>query len=133
NNSIIPLLFLIYYFIKLYHFNIHKELMPVSENVILMVGIFIGYVLSIVISFAYFFGTGKTIERSMAAIISDPQRFAQTFTGNDLSHDQWGLKVNFYLNTSLRLQKARDTRHYRQSFVETIFKRHHLAAIASIF
>src|SRR5690606_27342367 len=60
NNSIIPLIFLIYYFIKLYHFNINKELMPVSETVILILGIFIGYVLSILISFAYFFGTGKT-------------------------------------------------------------------------
>ncbi len=132
NNSIIPLIFIIYYFIKLYHYNIYVELSPEGETWVLMAGISIGFLLSVIISFAYFFGTGNTIDRSMAAIVSNPGEFTKTFTGSNTHPLPQEMKVNYYLNASLRLLKVRGTSHYRQSFVDAIFKKYHLAAIASI-
>ncbi len=132
NNGILPLIFLVFYFAKLYHYNIYIELTPAAETWVLMAGILIGFLLSVIISFAYFFGTGTTIDRGMAAIVNNPQQFAKTFTGSNTHPLPQELKVNYYLNAGLRLQKVRSTSHYRQSFIEAIFKKYHLAAIGSI-
>lgn len=132
NNSILPTLFLIFYFIKFYRYNIYVELSQPAETWVLMAGILIGYILSVIISFAYFFGTGSQIDRRMAAIVSNPNKFTKTFSGSNQQPLPQAMKVNYYLNAGLGLQKVRSISHYRQSFVEAIFKSYHLAAIASI-
>ena len=132
NNGLIPLLFMIFYFVKLYHYNVYVELTAPAETWVLMAGIFIGFGLSVIIAFAYFFGTGSTIDRSMAAIVNKPDEFIKTFTGLNTRPLPQEMKVNYYLNAGLGLQKVRNTSHYRQSFVDAIFKKYHLAAIASI-
>jgi hypothetical protein len=132
NNCILPLLLLIFYFIKLYQYNNDKELMPGKEIFILALGIFLGFIILLLLSFVYFFTAQKTIEYRMAPIISNPELFKKTFTGNELKQDEFGLKVNYFLDTAFKIKKVRNVQHYRQDFVDAIFKRHHLAAIVSI-
>lgn len=129
NNFIFPLLFLVFYFIKLYRFNDYKELMSFNEIALIILGILLGIFLLIALSFAYFFGAGRTISRTMSAIIGNPELFNKTFTGRRYIADEFGLKVNYYLSATLRLRKAREVGHYRQDFLDTVFKRHHLAAM----
>ncbi|MFC4262848.1 patatin-like phospholipase family protein [Ferruginibacter yonginensis] len=132
NNSLIPISFLTYYFIKLYHFNDYKELMNGSGIAIEMLGIFLGIFILLLITFAYFFTAGKTIERSMIPIITNPDRFNKTFTAKEKKYDEFGLKVYWYLNTGFKISKCRNVAHYRQDYLDTVFKRHHLVAILSI-
>ncbi|MCY7290771.1 MAG: hypothetical protein LH615_01175, partial [Ferruginibacter sp.] len=132
NNFLLPLLFIIYYFIKLYQFNVYKELMNGSEIITELSGIAGGVFILILFSFAYFFGAGKTIERNMGPIVSDPQRFSKVLSDNEIKQDEFGLKVKWYINSGFKISKCRNVAHYRQDFLDTVFKRHHLAAIISI-
>ena len=133
NNAIIPLLVLIFYFIKLYRFNAYDELMSPGEIITEMAGMLLGVTLTCLVSFLYFFGAEKTIVRTMAPLIANPALFKKNFTGRkDHWADDFGLKVNLYLSPRFKLRKPRIVTHYRQEYIDTIFKRHHLAAIASI-
>ena len=132
NNFLLPLLFIIYYFIKLYQFNEYKELMDSSEIVTELSGIAGGVFILILFSFAYFFGAGKTIERNTGPIVSDPERFSRTLNGNEIKQDEFGLKVKWYLSDGFKITKCRNVAHYRQDFLDIVFKRHHLAAIISM-
>ncbi|RYD76795.1 MAG: hypothetical protein EOP53_14055 [Sphingobacteriales bacterium] len=133
NNFIFPLLFLIFYFIKLYQFDDYKELMSFGEVAGIIIGILCGIVLLIAISFAYFFGAGKTIDRTLSSIIGNPELFNKTFKGRRQSPDEFGLKVNSYLTATMRMRQCREVGHYRQDFLDAIFKRHHIAAMVCMF
>ena len=132
NNSMLPLLLLVFYFIKLYQFNSYKELMTFKEIFIEISGILGGFIILIIISFGYFFGAEKTIVYTLAPIISNPELFKKTFTGKEVIEDEFGLKVKYYLNATFGIRKVRNVHHYRQDFIEAIFKRHHFAAIVCI-
>ena len=132
NNAVIPLLFLIFYFIKLYQFNEYKELMQINIILIQLLGIFSGIFILILFSFAYFFGAGKTIELKMVPIIKDNSLFNKTFSKRVNKFDEFSLKSRWYITTSFSIVKCRNVSHYRQEFLDTVFKRHHLAAILSI-
>lgn len=132
NNAIFPLLFMIFYFIKLYRFNDYRELMSTADILNEFAGILAGLILLLAISLAYFFGAEKTIVRTMAPIISNPELFNKRFKGKRQVADEFGLKVSFFLSGKFRIRKARSVGHYRQDFIDTIFKSHHIAAIGSI-
>jgi energy-coupling factor transporter transmembrane protein EcfT len=103
--------------------------MNFNEILIVIGGILLGIIFLLAVSFVYFFGADKTINRNMVAIIGNPELFKKTFTGKHSKLDEFGLSVNYYLSGSLRLRKVRNVGHYRQDFLDTIFKRHHIAAI----
>ncbi len=130
NNSILPLIFLVFYFVRLYHFDDYKELMNFQEISLIIGGMLLGIIFLLAVSFVYFFGAGKTISRSMTAIIADPAAFTKTFKRRSKPMDEFGLQVKYYLSGSLKLRTVRSVGHYRQDFLDAIFKRHHIAAIA---
>ncbi len=132
NNAVIPLLFIVFYFVKMYQFNEYKELMRVSEILFQLCGILSGILLLILFSFAYFFGAGKTIERTMVPIIKNKDIFNKIFDKRENKFDEYSLKSMWYISTSFVITKCRNVSHYRQEFLDTLFKRHHLAAILSI-
>lgn len=132
NNALFPIFFVIFYFVRLYQFAEYRELMRVPEILVVIFGILFGFILLLAISFVYFFGADKTIVRTMAPIISNPELFNKRFSNKRYVDEGLGLKVGVYLSGHFRLKKARNVSHYRQDFLDTIFKRHHLAAIASI-
>jgi hypothetical protein len=55
NNAVIPLLFLVFYFVNAVDFDLHKELLSVSEVMTLVGGFLMGLVLIIFLSLGYFF------------------------------------------------------------------------------
>lgn len=133
NNAILPLLFLIFYFSKAAKFAGVKELMTTSEIILLMIGFLGGLIVIIAISLFYFFGADKTIIRRLTPVISNPQLFkAQFRRGEDKLTQSRLVKVEWYLNSIFTLKKVRDVSHYSREFVETIFSRHHFAAVLSI-
>ncbi len=133
NNSVMPLLFIVFYFVRLYRFNEYKELMGTMDIILIMVGILAGYVFLIAFSFFYFFGAEKTIQNRMGirARTSGQNKVIYNPIGV-LKSDTFGLKVSYYFNTKLKLRKPRKATHYSQPFLDMIFKRHHFAAMLSI-
>ena len=134
NNGGIPLVFLIFYFIKAVGFERNKELMTYGEIAVLVLGFLTGLVLIIVVSLFYFFRADKNIIRRLTPVISNPQLFKAQFKKDETRLNQSRLiKVEWYLNAMFRLKKVRDVSHYSREFIETIFSRHHFAAVVSIF
>ena len=133
NNSVLPLLFLFFYLFKAVHFNLNKELISVSDVALLVTGFSAGLILSIVFSFAFFFGADRTILRTIAPVISNPNEFKKSFqTELATPSDTFGLKVTYFISSRFKFSKVRPVFHYSQQFLDTIFKRHHFAAILAI-
>jgi hypothetical protein len=134
NNSIIPLVFLLYYFVKAMYFERYKELMSVTDMMMSVTGFITGMIILLVISFVYFFRADKSIIRTLAPVMSNPKLFKELFrpTENKIFKSRV-IKVEWYLNARFQLKKTRDVTHYSREFIETIFNRHHFAAVVSIF
>ena len=133
NNSLLPLLFIIFYFIKLYRFDEYRELMSPGEIIAVMGGIIGGIILLLFFSFAYFFGATKSIQRMVTPVISDPKQFRAAYDpAVSPQQDIFGIRTTWFFSTHLRVRKVRDVSHYSQHYLDMIFKRHHFAAIISI-
>lgn len=135
NNSIIPLVFLIFYLVRAIQYNLYRELMPGFEVFALIGGFTVGFVLLLAISLLYFFGADRTIMKRMAPIMSNPIRFMSTYGRNRSSdqHEPGLMRVDWYLAGPFKFRKTRNVSHYSSSFLESVFKQHHVAAVFSIF
>lgn len=129
NNSMLPLLFTAFYMVRMVQFNSSKELMDTGAILLLLSGFLGGLMLLLFFSFAFFFGAEKTIVRTMAPVMADPQlQDPKAYP----QPDGFGMKVSYYLSTGLKWRKTRNVSHYSQAFLDTVFKRHHLAGMVSI-
>lgn len=134
NNSIIPGIFLIFYFIKAYQFAHYKELITITEVLFLFGGFLSGLIFILAASLIYFFRADRSILRRMMPIISNPKSYITHLgTVKEVYHGAPLMKVNNYFESPVRLRPVRDVSHYTDEFVESIFKRHHFAAILSVF
>ncbi len=134
NNFIIPILFVIFFLSRAVFFQRHKELFSVFDIVLSSLGFLLGFVLVILISFLYFFRADKSIIRRMSPVIGNPQLFRTQFRRSMTKLTESRLiKVDYYLNTPIHVKKVRDVSHYSREFIDTIFSRHHFAAVLSIF
>lgn len=133
NNALLPLAFFLFYLIKSIQFNFQKELLTGWEETLLIAGFLTGFILLIAFSFAFFFGADVTILRSIAPIIADRQQFKTNFDPlKKAQPDGFGMKVGYYLNTNFRFRKTRPVGHYNENFLDSIFKRHHVAGMIGI-
>jgi hypothetical protein len=132
NNVLFPALFLAFYFFKLFVFDRQKELMDVGEVLLIISGILAGIILIFAISFAYFFGAEKTIQRTIAPIIDTARHFNYNYYTSQVEKENPGLKVSYYIGKGFRFRKIRNVSHYNTEFLDTVFKRHHFSSIISI-
>jgi len=134
NNAGLPLIFLTFYFIKVVQFSSTKELLPAGRILWLTLGFLMGFAGIISLSLFYFFRADKTIIRRMTPVISNPKLFKSQFRKEEVKLNETRLmKVQWYMNSPLTIRKTRDVSHYSKDFIETIFSRHHIAAVLSIF
>lgn len=132
NNSAIPLSFLIFYLIKAYEYLRTRELIDNVEIAIITGGFLIGLLLVLTISFFYFFSADRTIFKILQPLFSSAKNYISHLQpekngGRSLIHSEW------FLDSFYRVRRCRDVSHYSQELMEKIFKRHHFAAVLSIF
>jgi hypothetical protein len=133
NNGLLPLIFLVFYLVKSIQFNINKELLSPVDEVFMVLGFLGGFIALITFSFAFFFGVDRTILRTIAPVVGDPDYFESNYDPSKKQHgDGFGMKVGYFFSTTFKLRKARPVSHYNQDFLDTIFKRHHFAAMVGI-
>ena len=134
NNCIIPVVFLVFYFFKAYEFDHNKELIRGAEIIFLAGGFLIGLILMMTASFFYFFRADRSIMRRMMPVISKPSEYITHLRPvQEIYHAESLIKVEWYFESIFKLRRTRNVDHYTNQFVESIFKRHHFAAILSIF
>ncbi len=133
NNAVLPLLFFIFYFVKLVIFDRQKELMNTGEILVIIAGIVTGFVLILAVSFAYFFGAEKRIQRTIASVIDAAQHFNnELYSTKQQRVINPGLRVSYYLGSGFRFKRIRNVSHYKQEFLDSVFKKHHFSGIISI-
>jgi len=70
----------------------------------------------------------------MSPVIGNPKLYRTQFKRSSTKLNESRLiKVEWYLNTPIHVKKVRDVSHYSREFIDTIFSRHHFAAVLSIF
>ncbi len=133
NNSILPLLFLVFYFINAAEYDLYEELLPVGETIWLNASFLLGFIFAVLIAFGYFYGADKTIYRRMKAMISKAnENYTTAIIKNPLPVHRGEIRVDWFFSASMGLRKPRDVRHYSDELLQTIFKRHHLAAVLAV-
>ena len=134
NNAVIPLVFLFFYFFAAVQHGRLKELLSVSDILLLATGFLTGLVCSISISFYYFFRADKTINRRMVAVSDHrpkpPLQQAHVVLNSGGSRL---LKIQSYFDSPFSIKPVRGVAHYSNAFIEKVFSRHHFAAVISIF
>lgn len=134
NNSIIPLIFILFYFFRAYEFTRYKELISNVEILFLAGGFLSGLIFILAVSFIYFFRADKSIMRRMMPVINNPGEYITHLRPSKVAwHNESLIHVEWYFDTPIKLRPTRDVRHYTPEFVDSLFKRHHLAAIISVF
>ena len=133
NNSGIPLLFLINYFIQLIRFDKYKELMNTGEVFLIQMGFIAGLLLFIFLSILYFYGSEKAILKTMRPLIMNPQQFREKFKPSSVIDDHKPvITVQYIITEFFGIKKTRPVTHYSKVFLDMIFKRHHFAAVMAI-
>jgi hypothetical protein len=133
NNAILPLAFLIFYLIKAVSYARYQELFHGMQIFWLIGGFTGGIILSILVSFIYFFGADKTIYYTMGAVMNKANSdYELAIKNTPLPLQKTELHVDWFLSASFRLRKPRDIRHYSDDFLNAIFKHHHVAAVIAI-
>ncbi len=134
NNAIIPIIFLIFYFIHAYRFDHYKELITTTDFMFLAGGFLSGLTFILAISFIYFFRADRSILRQMMPVINEPKEYIthlrpprEVYDGESL------IKADWYFESPLRLRRTRNVQHYTGEFIDSLFKRHHFAAIVCVF
>ena len=133
NNAIIPVSFLILYFLEALYFDRVKELIPLKQFLLIVFGFTGGFTLLLLISFLYFFGADRTIIRTLPTVLKDidENKIPETHEEKVLT-DDFGLPVKNYLSIRFKVKKVRSVKHYSQNFLDVIFKRHHFSAMLSV-
>src|SRR5690242_6511662 len=132
NNSIIPLIFLVFLFIKGAQYQRHNELSNTATILLLAEGFICGFFLFVFVSFFYFFNADKTILRALQKKMGGPRKVLAQILTKDVQIDEDALKVDNYFNSFTKIRRARNVDHYNKHFLDTIFKRHHFAAVITI-
>ena len=134
NNAVIPFLFLIFYFINAYRFDHYKELITTTDFIFLALGFLSGLTFVLAISFIYFFRADRSILRQMMPVINEPKEYIthlrpprEVYEGESL------IKADWYFESPIRLRRTRNVQHYTGEFIDSLFKRHHFAAIVCVF
>ncbi len=134
NNTILPGVFLVFYFIKAYQYAHFKELISSTEIIFLFGGFIAGFIFILSASLIYFFRADRSILRKMLPILSNPKSYITHLgTVKEVYHGETLIKVDWYFESPFRLKPTRNVSHYTDDFIASIFKRHHFAAILSVF
>src|SRR5688572_2506565 len=134
NNSVIPILFILFYFFRAYEFTRYKELISNIEILFLAGGFLSGLIFLLAVSFIYFFRADRSIMRKMMPTINNPGEYITHLRpGKTAWRNESLIKVEWYFDTPRKLRPTRDVRHYTPEFVDSLFKRHHFAAILGVF
>jgi hypothetical protein len=134
NNAIIPVVFILFYFFRAYEFTRAKELISNVEILFLAGGFLSGLIFVLSVSLIYFFRADRTILRRMMPQVSNPTEYVtHLHPAKEEWQDESLIQCEWYFDSPIRLRPTRNVSHYSPQFIDSLFKRHHFAAILSVF
>lgn len=134
NNSLLPLLYLIFYSIISVRFQWMEEHTPMLQIILMQLGFYLGFLLVLFISFFYFFRVGRDLLKTVLASITYPAVIREIipFDALDVEFDM--IQADTYLAESMQVERIDALERYSPRFLSTVLRRHHRNAIsATIF
>lgn len=141
NNSIIPLLFIITYSIETYQFLDQKENFQFGEIAYRLSGFYIGYLVFVACSMAYFLATNKSFEKlfgkEVAKILHSDKEIDEptsnllnkkkpSWYGKESDFKHW--RIDTYLSSRFRFRFTRSYKHYDDDMLKQVFRQNHINA-----
>lgn len=135
NNAAIPLIFLLCYLLFAINYQQHEELSSPLRMLTLVGGFLGGFAFAVLVAFGYFFGTDRKIYRKMATDFTTAhekyERASRMIKNSKIEKGE--MRIDWFLSATLGLRKPRNTKHYSLEFLNSVFKRHHVAAVQAVF
>jgi len=134
NNSLWPLIFIIYYIFKVVSFHLENEHSSSTVILIYCLGILFGYTINVVFSLTYFFSTNKNIFQRLGiapnmkelkpvnTIFSKDEKLINVLRQKQKWH------VESYLFSPIKIKLARDISHYDENMLKSVIKQTHINA-----
>tara|TARA_B110000285_G_scaffold228400_1_gene291328 strand:+ start:1457 stop:3700 length:2244 start_codon:yes stop_codon:yes gene_type:complete len=131
NNSIIPLVFIIYYTIQIYIFQTQKELIDVKLTLFNIFTFYSGFCLFLLVSFLFFFKVHNRKKTTSQLDESNTKPITSFLHKKVKWHNYFKSdeeKISIYLGKKLRLKKSRSLKHFDQNLVEKIFAKNKISS-----
>jgi hypothetical protein len=133
NNGIFPAVFLLLYFYKAIEYNRLQQLLSAGELFTLIAGFIFGLLLSVTAAFFYFYLIDKRVYKRFGRRLSKANKiYTIASRRSQLPPSKAEIRCDWFLSARFSLRKPRDVRHYSEEFLDSIFKRHHIAAIIAV-
>jgi len=134
NNSLLPLLFLIFYSVISVRYQWHEEKQSALFILVLQLGFYLGFLLSILLSFAYFFRVDRDLLKTVVARIANPSHVRGIIPYDTLDFEFDMLRADTYLSETLRIEHIRELEQYHPRLLNTVLRRHHRnVVVATLF
>lgn len=131
NNSLLPLLFLIFYSIVTARYQWFEEKKSILFIVVLQLGFYLGFLLSILLSFAYFFRVGRDLLKTVIARIANPSAVRGIIPYDSLDYEFDIVRAETYLTETLRIEHIKELEQYPPRLLNTVLRRHHRNVVAA--
>lgn len=134
NNSILPLLFLIFYSIISIRFQYFNEHSSPFRILLLQLGFYLGFIVFLLLSFAYFFRVDRDLFKVVISKIANPSVVREIIPYDSLDVEFDIIRASTYLSETLRVERISELATYPPRLLSTVLRRHHRNAItATIF
>lgn len=134
NNSLLPLLYLVFYSVISVRFQWKHEGSTALKIILLQLGFYLGFLIVLLISFLYFFRVGRDLLKTVLSTITNPAAIREFIPYDALDVEFDMIQAETYMTESFRVERIDQLDKYGPRFLNTILRRHHRNAItATIF
>jgi len=135
NNSLIILIFLGFYFPKMFAFQQEQELRNLLDICYMAIYFLIGIFIFVFFSFLYFFNTNKNIFKLSGKSESEYETefMANPVTSVLMKDDHWfysfrklKFSKHYYISERLRIKRSRYWQHFDKKLIEKVFYQNHV-------
>ena len=121
NNSLLPLIFLVFYTVASIRFQVMNEHAGLGKVLLLQLGFYLGFIIVVLISFAYFFRVGRDLLKVVLSRITNPSLIRNIIPYDSLDYDIDLIKADSFLTGRLRIKKFSEVDSYHPRLLNTVF------------
>lgn len=135
NNSIVPLIFLVTYFIITIRFQLRQELVTPSNILLDVSGFFSGLFIVIFVSAIYFTTTTKNLfamfgmKLKTGMRITRRMRMRQNMMWDQFRRKEEEFPVDYFLTARLKIRPIRGVEHYDEKMILSVLRQNHFSAL----
>ncbi len=134
NNSLLPLIFIVCYSIIAVRYQVLNEHAEMQQILKFQLGFYIGILLVLMVSFAYFFRVDRDLLKVVLLRITNPARIKNLIPYDTLDYEIDIVRADTYLTGKFKIHKFSELEPYSPRLLTTVLRKHHRNAItATIF